>query len=68
MELSVIARVDMFSWDGTTPLATVGQSTSKISLGRYIDAAQLESESDDPRKHSDDSGGLFRRSTIAELC
>jgi hypothetical protein len=30
----------MFSCSGTTPLATVAHSTNKISLGKYIDAAQ----------------------------
>jgi hypothetical protein len=35
----------MFSSTGITPLATIGQSSTKIRLGKYIDAAQLESES-----------------------
>ena len=66
MEFSVIACVDMFSCNGTTPLATVEQSTNEISLGKYIDAATTVSN--DSRKRKDDSGGLLRRSTVCELC
>lgn len=36
----------MFPGTGITPLAIIGQTKIKITLGRYIDAAQLESESD----------------------
>ena len=35
----------MFSCNGTTPLATVGQSTIKIRFRKYINAAQHESGS-----------------------
>ena len=65
-EFSVIACVDIFFCSGTTPLATVGQSTIKIRLRKYIDAAQHESESMTTLESAnDDSVGLFRRSTVA---
>ena len=35
----------MFSVNGIVPLATVGQTNIKIRVGKYIDAAQSESES-----------------------
>jgi len=40
----------MFSSTGTTPLAFIEQTEIKIRLGRNIDAAQHESESDDPMR------------------
>jgi hypothetical protein len=58
MEFAVIGCVDMFSGTGIAPLANVGQTTIKIRLGKYIDAAHHESESEMTLQSAkDDSGG-----------
>ena len=45
IRFAVIGCVDIITGSGTAPLAIVGQTTIKIRLGRYIDAAEHESES-----------------------
>lgn len=69
VEFEVIGCVDMFSSTGITPLETIGHTKIKIRLGRYIDAAKLESESDDDPKSAAmivaaDSGGQPARNML----
>ena len=68
-EFKVIGSVDIVSSNGIAPLATIGQSSSKIRLGKYIDAALHEaSRQETLQKRNDDSRGLIGRSTARELC
>ena len=59
----------MFTGNGTAPLAIAGQTKIRIRLGRYIDAAQHESESLTTLQSRKmivvaDSGGQLRRTML----